>query len=241
MKFSFLPEEIKSEIDKELVEQEPLALARSNMAVNGHMGESFIVAYKNKFFFFTKAMGSLEFKKIEGLYPDISEMSVTNDTKNAVIEIQLKKQKHALKFAPIIEKSLNKVKVRWLITSLSPYLALFAALMYLASEDDDVSGEENDFILKLAKNDENVLTLAHNFYQEQSIETLYEVLSGCGEEQKFCIMANLLELAMCDGILHSQELKLIRRFAKSMNIEDDEYETIKQVMVMKNQIGILKK
>ena len=113
--------------------------------------------------------------------------------------------------------------------------------MHLASEDDEVSGEENDFILKLANNDEAVLNMAHTFYHEQSIETLYDILKRCDEEQKFCIMANLLELAMCDGVLHSQELKLIRQFAKSMDMDDAEYETIKQVMVMKNQVGILKK
>ncbi len=45
---------------------------------------------------------------------------------------------------------------------------------------------------------------------------------------------------MCDGILHEDELKLIRLFSEAMNIEKEQYETVKQVMVIKNQLGILK-
>ena len=241
MKFSFLPEEIKSEIDANLIDNEPLALARSNMAADGHMGESFIVAYEERFYFFSKAMGSPAYTKIEGAYSDISEMNVHKDTKNSIIEIQIGKRHTTFKFSPFEERSLQNVYAKWLNLSISPFIALLAALMYLASEDDDVSVEENDYILKLANNDEDLLNTAHNFYQEQPIETLFTVLKVCDKDQQYCIMANLLELAMCDGVLHSKELKLIRRFGRSMGMRDEEYRTIKQVMVMKNQLGILKR
>ena len=241
MKFSFLPEEIKSEIDASLIDNDPLALARSNMAVDGHMGESFIVAYDKKFYFFSKAMGSPAYTKIEGIYSDISEMNVSKDAKNSIIEIQIEKKKSTFKFSPLEERNLQKVYTKWLMLSLSPFIALLAALMYLASEDDNVSIEENDYILKLANHDEDLLNTAHNFYQEQPIETLFAILKGYSKEQQYCIMANLLELAMCDGVLHSKELKLIRRFARSMGMRDEEYKIVKQVMIMKNQIGILKK
>jgi len=204
------------------------------------MGESFIVAYNEQFYFFTKAMGSPTYTKIEGEYDDISSMNVTKDTKNAIIEIELGRKKYTLKFSPLEEKNLNKVLGRWLSTSLSPFEALISALMYIASEDDEVSVEENDYILKIAKNDQAILNTAHDFYHEQPIELLFSILHKCNNEQKFCIMANLLELAMCDGVLHSKELKLIRLFARSMGMNDEEYETIKQIMVMKNQIGVLK-
>ena len=240
MKFSFLPEEIKSEIDANLIDNEPLALARSNMAADGHMGESFIVAYEDKFYFFSKAMGSQIYTKIEGVYSDVSEMSVRKDSKNSIIEIQIGKKKFIFKFSPFEEQNLQKVYAKWLTLSLSPFLALIAALMYLASEDDNVSVEENDYILKLANHDEDVLNTAHNFYQEQPIENLFTILKGCNKEQQYCIMANLLELAMCDGVLHSKELKLIRQFGRSMGMRDDEYRTVKQVLIMKNQVGILK-
>ena len=241
MKFSFLPEEIKNQIDKSLIENEPLALARSNMAIDGHIGESFIVAYEEIFYFFTKAMGSPEFTKIEGTYPDISEMSVTSDKKNSIITVKIGKKKHTLKFAPLVQKSLEKVLEKWLACSLTPFIALLTALMYLAAEDNNVSAEEHKYILNLANDDESVLNIAHDFYQKMHIETLFGVLTKYDEDQQFCIMANLLELAMCDGVLHSQELKLLKQFAKHMDIGNDEYETVKQILLMKNQVGILKK
>lgn len=239
MKFSFLPEEIKVEIDESLGE-DPLALARSNMAIDGHMGESFIIGYDEVFYFFTKAMGSVVYTKIEGVYKDILSMSVSKDSKHAIFQVELGKKKYTMKFSHLEEKNLNNMLGQWMSFSLSAYVALLAGLMYLASEDDELAGEENDYILKIADGDEELLEKAHSFYLSQPIEVLFKILQKLNESQKYCIMANLLELAMCDGVLHKDELKLIKDFATNMEINDDQYETVKQVLVMKNQLGILK-
>lgn len=240
MKFSFLPEEIKVEIDESLGE-DPITLSRSNMAIDGHMGESFIIAYDEIIYFFTKAMGSPVYTKIEGKYSDISSMSVSNDNKNSIFEVQIGKKKYKIKLSPLEEPNLRKVLEKWSILSFDPFSALIAALMYLASEDDDLAAEENDYILKIADGNETILEKAHSFYLEHQIDTLFSVLKNLDEDQQYCIMANLLELAMCDGVLHADELKLIKEFANSMNIDKDQYETLKQVMVMKNQLGVLQK
>ena len=239
MKFPFLPEEIKVDIDESLGE-DPLALARSNMAIDGHMGESFIIGYEDVFYFFSKAMGSQVYTKTEGKYSDISSLSVSKDDKHSIIQVELGKKKYTMKFSHLEEPNLVKMQGQWLSFSLSAYTALLAALMYLASEDDELAGEENDYILKIADGNDDLLEKAHSFYLSQPIDTLYKILGKLTEDQQYCIMANLLELAMCDGVLHADEIKLIKSFAKSMDVDDDQYETVKQVMVMKNQLGILK-
>ena len=239
MKFPFLPEEIKVDIDESLGE-DPLALARSNMAIDGHMGESFIIGYEDIFYFFSKAMGSQVYTKTEGKYSDISSLSVSKDEKHSIIQVELGKKKYTMKFSHLEEVNLVKMQGQWLSFSLSAYTALLAALMYLASEDDELAGEENDYILKIADGNDDLLEKAHSFYLSQPIDTLYKILGKLTEDQQYCIMANLLELAMCDGVLHADEIKLIKSFAKSMDVDDDQYETVKQVMVMKNQLGILK-
>ena len=241
MKFSFLPEEIKSQIDRNLIEHEALALARSNMAMDGHMGESFIVAYAEILYFFTKAMGSSQYTKIESSYSDIDEMTVTSDSKHSIISVKIGRKKYTFKFAPLILKDLEKVLEKWLSGSISPFIALLSALMYLAAADNNVTDEEHAYITKLANEDETLLNIAHDFYHKIHIETLLDMMSQYDEDQKFCIMANMLELAMCDGVIHSNELKLLRQFAKHMNISDEEYETVKQILLIKNQIGILKR
>jgi len=240
MKFEFLPEEIKAEIDDNLIGSEPLALARTNMAIGGLMGESFIIAYDEKFYFFTKAMGSNVYTKIEGLYTDISGMTVHKDHKNAVIEFQIGRKKYLFKFSHLEERNLNKVMARWLSDNISPFIAFLSVLMNLAYEDDTLADAENDFIVKVASANEEVLEAAHAIYQSMPLNTLTAILAKCSEEQKYCIVANMLELAMADGILHSDELKFIRHFAEGMGLETEEYHTIKQVMVLKNRIGLLK-
>ena len=239
MKFSFLPEEIKVEIDENLVEQEPLALARSNMAMDGNMGESFIVAYNERFYFFTKTMASPIYTKIEGVYSDLDSVKISKENKYSIIEIELQKKKHTFKFSPLEERNLNKVAGKWLTLSITPFEAFITSMIYLAAEDGTLADEENELILSIAGDNQVALEKANAFFQIQPVETLITILQDMDEEQAYCIVANLLELSVADGIAHSDEIKLIKRFAKAMDISSDEFSTVKQVIFMKNKISSL--
>lgn len=123
------------------------------------------------------------------------------------------------------------------ITSLTEALAI--VLMYLASVDDDIAVEEDHYIREICKNKSKILASALKFYKAYNFENCLSALPKLNQEQKLCFLANLMELGMCDGTLHRSEMNLIKRFTKFVNLSKDEYTTIKQVLIIKNNLSVL--
>jgi len=117
--------------------------------------------------------------------------------------------------------------------------ALAIVLMYLASVDDDIAVEEDHYIRDVCKNKSKILASALKFYKAYSFDEYLSALPNLNQEQKLCFLANLMELGMCDGTLHKSEMNLIKRFTKFVNLSKDEYTTIKQVLIIKNNLSVL--
>lgn len=125
--------------------------------------------------------------------------------------------------------------------TLSPAIGMCAALMYLSNVDSGIAKEEDTYITAVFSHDQSILQPALHYFKTHSFEELLNALSiiNINNEQKLCILANILELGMRDGILHTCEQKMILRFVKAMNISEDEYQSIKQVLLIKNRISVL--
>ena len=54
-----------------------------------------------------------------------------------------------------------------------------------------------------------------------------------------CYLANIIELAMIDGVFDSREQKMIRRFANAADLTESEVRTIRDVLLVKNQLSVL--
>lgn len=122
---------------------------------------------------------------------------------------------------------------------LSPSIGMCAALMYLSDTDKSIAKEEDHYITAVFRHDQNVLQPALHYFKNHSFEELLEALNFINDEQKLCILANMVELGMRDGIFYSNEQKIIRSFVTAMNIPEDEYQAIKQVLLVKNKIAVL--
>jgi len=118
-------------------------------------------------------------------------------------------------------------------------MGLAAAMMYVASVDDDISKEEDYYIIAMLGNNKKLLSAGLTYYKSHTFDELSRAIKDLSSEQKLCFLANMMELGMQDGVLHSSELNLMRKFANYMNIGADQYDTIKQVLLIKNKISTL--
>lgn len=124
--------------------------------------------------------------------------------------------------------------------ALSPMEAMAAALMYVAAVDGEVAKEENRYINTLRGIDKSGLKKAYEYYREHSFDELFDAfLSGLSREQELCVLANMLDIGMSDGVLHRSETELASSFAERAGIEADEYVAVKQVLMVKNKISVL--
>ena len=121
-----------------------------------------------------------------------------------------------------------------------PFTGLLAALMFVAKADDRVDPSEDAFIKNVASGDMEALRLAFSLHQTCEPLDLAKALLGLAHEDRLCIVANMRELAMVDGMLRSSEQRFISSFALAMGVSDDEYSTLRDVLLLKGRVALLK-
>jgi hypothetical protein len=257
MNFSFLPDKIKRELVGSGADGTPISIARSGASLEGKPGEGYIVAYEDSVFIFSRELGKPTYTSISADMGDIGKIDVKKDGINTFLDINICNHNYSMKFSSFEEQNLKLVADLWTRNSektvspedssvqnsagegLSPLTGLAAAMMYIASVDDDISKEEDYYIIAVLGNNKKLLTAGLSYYKSHTFDELVSDLAGISNEQKLCFLANMMELGMKDGVLHSSELKLMRKFTDFMKIEEDQYNTIKQVLLIKNKISTL--
>jgi len=267
MNFSFLPAKIQQEIKSLVTEQIPISLARSSTSMDGEPGESYVLGYKDKLLVFSRALGEQDYIHVSGNFgQDVGFVKLRKEGLHTFLDTEILGKKYSLKFSSFDEKNLHpiveagqavlsdstpssvaddsepspKINDDVNATGILPCdVGLATALMFVASVDDMVSQEEDRYIVNLFENNQKILQPALAYYKQHTLDELLIALSDLTQEQKLCFVANMVELGMSDGVLHRSEMKIIRQFSEYMDISDDEYTTIKQVLLIKNQLSVL--
>jgi uncharacterized tellurite resistance protein B-like protein len=271
MNFSFLPSKIKEKIKSLVSDKIPITLARSNVSIDGRPGESYVIAYEDRIFFFSRKLGDHDYIHIAGDFAkEVAGIEVRKEGNNTFLDTDINGKKYSLKFSSFEEKNITPIFESWTnacnaafqnqqsgepetgnsatpenaadpsskqVSSLLEGLA--AMLMYLSYADDDIAKEEDQYIRVVCNNNNDILRSALQYYKTHNFDELLVALGGMNQEQKLCFLANLMEMGMSDGVLHRSEMDLIKKFCKYMSLSDDEYETIKQVLLIKNKLSVL--
>lgn len=124
--------------------------------------------------------------------------------------------------------------------ALSPLEGLAAAMMYISAVDNHISDEEDRYITTLFAQHRSLLDSALAYYKRHTFEDLVtDLKSRLNNDQKLCYLANLMELAMKDMVLHTSEQNMISHFIDEMGVSKQENDAIRQVLLIKNRISAL--
>jgi uncharacterized tellurite resistance protein B-like protein len=258
MNFSFLPSKIKKELEAVIADKVPVSIARSNASVEGKPGEGYVVAYDDKIFVFSRELGDSNYTQLSAELGNVAKVGVNKDGINTFLDIDLGGKQYSMKFSSFEEKNLKLIVDNWISksgsqsttaspepeivaiptsggeTDCNPTVGLASSMMYIASVDDDISKEEDYYIIAMMGNNKQILQDALTYYKSHTFQQLIADLNDLDNEQKLCFLANMMEVGMKDGVLHTSEMNLMRVFSNAMNITDDQYDTIKQVLLIKN-------
>lgn len=118
-------------------------------------------------------------------------------------------------------------------------LQLFAAgLLYAAASDGAFSPEQERLINQLIPSD--VLATALSYYNSTPKETFFrEVRNTFSEKQQTSLIANQLEVMMCDGDLRRIEMDFIKVEAMYLNYSSAKMYQIRELIILKNQLSAL--
>jgi len=121
---------------------------------------------------------------------------------------------------------------------LTPILAFSATLYYLMEADGAVDSDEREMVERII-GDRALGERARAWLRTHGGEALMDTLGQLlNRDQALCLMANLLEVAMVDGLLRSREQHLLERAQLALGLTEHDYHAIYDVLLIKNNLAV---
>ncbi|MFA6716260.1 MAG: hypothetical protein WCS27_12840 [Victivallaceae bacterium] len=258
MDFTFLSDKIKARLSELQPKNKPLCVIRGSGGFNAQPGESYIIPYADIIYLYNRKFSDPDFQSKCLKFSDIDQLLLHNEPFSALLSIssggEILKLKISSAEIPNAEIMLENFQAcRGMEEQfmppprqeningahhLAPMLGLVIILMFVATVDEDIAKDEQEFIERFCDGDAELYNKAYKYYQKH---TLGETLAclALDEQQKMCCLANILELAMADGIYDSREQEMIKNFTDAVGLDKMTVRTIEDVMLMKNQLSVL--
>lgn len=256
MEFKFLPEKIKKLLGDAGLGNDPLIVFRSSGALDGSAGESYVIAYEGELCLFGRQLGCSDYITLKGNYvADITVMNIKQSKSNAELLIGLDGTDYKLKFSNFEKKNVETIIDLWQhatasdnndvveVTAnageLNAFAALAAGMMYVAGVDGEIAETEENYIRRICGVRKEDFRTGVEFYNNNSLEEFQQQILKLNEEQKLCILANMLDLAMIDGVLHCSEQDIIQSYVNNTDIDKNRSGAIIDVLEIKNHTAVL--
>lgn len=123
---------------------------------------------------------------------------------------------------------------------LTPKSAFVLSAMTLIAADGQIDEEEIFALRRLVKGDAEAIKNAQKVWQANpNLKDLLPLIaSALDEKQKEVVIANLIDLAMADGILAGAEKELLTLYLQAFNIGEEKVKPVIDVVALKNNTGI---
>ena len=264
MEFKFLPEKVKQVLGDAGAGDNPVAMFRSSGALDGTSGESYIVAYDDKLFLLGRQLGNSEYNILQGNYSaNISSMNIESGKFNSQLIVILDNNEYKLKFSSFEEKDIKLIIELWQAAAkhsgttppplssgeatatngtngtLNAFSLLAAAMMYVAGVDNEIAASEESYIRRICGVRKDEFRAGVEFYNNNSLADFETQASTMSEAQKLCILANMLDLAMVDGVLHTSEQGIVQSFINSTGLDKNKAGKIIDALEIKNHTAVL--
>jgi len=129
---------------------------------------------------------------------------------------------------------------------ITPHFAFATALLYMMSADGEIDNEEVGHLLSVLGGQEQsgsigvgaqnqkLLDNAVRYRQKNSVDTfLKEAAPILSHAQKMCILLNLLDSSLADGMPEPEEQELFGKFLQAFAISEAEFKPFFEVITVK--------
>lgn len=125
--------------------------------------------------------------------------------------------------------------------SLTPQAGLLLAAISMVAIDGDIDDDEVAIIRRLDGGNRNTddFNLALKTWKMKSVEECVQLVADAmNGEQQLVTMANLIDIAMADGVLAGSEQKLLEHYIKTFDVNPEQIEQIVKIIAIKNNKSI---
>jgi uncharacterized tellurite resistance protein B-like protein len=123
---------------------------------------------------------------------------------------------------------------------LTPKLSLAVGLLHMINADGQVEAEEIGNVLQALGNDKALMDAAGRYARAKDIDTyLAESAKMLNGDQKICILLNLYDSLLADGVAAPEEQALFSRFLSAYGVSEQTIEPYTLGIALKNKREIL--
>jgi len=123
---------------------------------------------------------------------------------------------------------------------LTPKLSLAVGLLHMINADGHVEAEEIGNVLQALGNDKALLDAAGRYARAKDIDNyLAESAKLLNADQKMCILLNLYDSLLADGVAAPEEQALFSRFLSAYGVSEQSIEPYTVGIALKNKREIL--
>lgn len=122
---------------------------------------------------------------------------------------------------------------------LTPKSALALSAISLIASDGVIDEAELMDLAKIMRGDRNAVNNALEILRTTPLKETMTMVANClNEKQKITTLAILADLAMADGILASEEQKILQQFMEKFGISEPTLKPIIDVIALKNDFSV---
>ena len=266
MNISMLPKQVREEVQRihnpESVKEGVLPdIVRSTSYLDGTNGESYIIGYPGVLYIFGRHIGESDYishtlrygtglKKIEiseenykvifKVYAgvDLFQFRCSSFDKDDLLRInEIVTIDAAERGGPVLSGGDTDEDSEASCFS-SKLEVLAVVLMYVATIDEEIDEREDHYITQLFLSNPGILKTALKYYKSHTFEQFLKDCGSLSEEQCLCMLTHMMELAFADDVMHTSEQDIIHSFCSFFDIQNEAYETVKQVIFIKNNLSV---
>ena len=256
-----LPAEILQTFDASTL-GEPRVALRSLFDLDGNIGETHLVADGRVLHLFSRNLGGV-FETTRLPLDGIDHLSVGADGLYQVLRLTSNAQTRAVRLTSWDQPELDRLMAFWAAAApegtnrageaaqvapqpfahqvripAAPRVLLAASLEAMAEVDGQTTAGERSAIQRVL-GDSPAETQGADYLRKHGLEPVLSALeAGLSLPQKRCLLANLLTVAMSDGLLRSTEQELIDRFKEAMAFKEDVFQPIHDVLLTLHNLAV---
>ena len=242
-----LPEKLDKDF-KLLCGRAPEIVVRALYNIDGKAGATWVAVGEERIVFYHRASGK-EFDRTRLKLNEVIEANVEATNELAVMLIRSATSHFQIKCSLFDLPNLDRVAVACKTANerspiepparLNSVSAFCAAIHSVMDADHHVDPVETEWLcMKLP--DLVAIEQGSAWLRVHGTEALMKELpSALNFPQRLCLIANLIGAVMSDGLLEPAERELVDRFRQTLEISEEEFDRLFQVILTRNQLAIL--
>lgn len=125
---------------------------------------------------------------------------------------------------------------------ITPFMALAVALIYMLTADGAIDDHESSQLQAVVGSHSELLDMAFAYAEENTVEQFLKDTDGIlNQDDHWCILTNLCDCLLSDGLVDDHELKLFRQISDAFSITDVGFTTHFNLLKLKNNKSVLGK